>query len=90
MLICFHHRKATGFLPRKLHRFAIALLGVLAMVVGSAVCFADAVVTFEAESGTLGSNFTNGTAGAIQFISISTDTVNGGNPGMPAGWQLIM
>jgi arabinoxylan arabinofuranohydrolase len=38
-------------------------------------------LSFEAESGTLGSNFTNGTSGAIQFTSISTDTVNAGNPG---------
>src|SRR4029079_13641341 len=41
----------------------------------------SAAVNVEAESGTLGSNFTNGTAGAYQFISISTDTVNAGNPG---------
>jgi uncharacterized repeat protein (TIGR03803 family) len=42
---------------------------------------AAGIVVFEAESGTLGSNFTNGTDGATQFISISTDTVNSGNPG---------
>jgi hypothetical protein len=40
-----------------------------------------ASVTFEAESGTLGSDFTNGTGGTVQFISISTNTVNTGNPG---------
>ena len=45
------------------------------------VSLADALVTFQAESGALGSNFTNGTDGAIQYISISTDTVNSGNPG---------
>ena len=36
---------------------------------------------FEAESGTLGTDFTNGNDGIVQFISISTDTVNSGNPG---------
>ncbi|HET7624136.1 MAG TPA: LamG-like jellyroll fold domain-containing protein [Verrucomicrobiae bacterium] len=40
-----------------------------------------ASVTFEAENGALGSDFTNGTDGAVQYISISTDTVNTGNPG---------
>jgi len=48
---------------------------------GSDISLAANLVTFEAESGTLGSNFTNDTAGAVQFISISTDTVNAGNPG---------
>ena len=38
-------------------------------------------VTFEAESGVLGTDFTNGTDGVVQFISISTDTVNSSNPG---------
>jgi len=40
-----------------------------------------ASVTFEAESGALGSDFTNEIDGAVQYISISTDIVNGGNPG---------
>ena len=40
-----------------------------------------AFVSFEAESGLLGADFTNGTDGAVQFISISTDTVNSSNPG---------
>ena len=40
--------------------------------------------TFEAESGSLGADFTNGTSGAVQFISISTDNVNSGNPGSAA------
>ncbi len=40
-----------------------------------------ASVAFEAEAGALGSDFTNGTDGNVQFISISTDTVNSGNPG---------
>ena len=48
---------------------------------GSPVARADGVVTFQAESGTLGANFTNGIDGAVQFVSISTDTVNAGNPG---------
>ncbi len=38
-------------------------------------------VTFEAESGALGANFTNGTSSGVQFISISTDRINNGNPG---------
>jgi glucuronoarabinoxylan endo-1,4-beta-xylanase len=38
-------------------------------------------VKIEAESGVLGTDFTNGTDGLVQFISISTDTVNSGNPG---------
>jgi uncharacterized repeat protein (TIGR03803 family) len=40
-----------------------------------------ALMVLEAESGALGSAFTNGTSGTVQFISISTDTVNAGNPG---------
>src|SRR5262245_52960911 len=42
---------------------------------------AEGLVTFQAESGASGANFTNGTDAAVQFISISTDTVNSGNPG---------
>ena len=40
-----------------------------------------ASVSFEAETGILGADFTNGTDGAVQFISISTDRINNGNPG---------
>lgn len=40
-----------------------------------------ASVSFDAESATLGHNFRNGTAGAVQYISISTDTVNTEYPG---------
>src|SRR5689334_11856075 len=40
-----------------------------------------ASVTLQAESGVLGSNFTNGFDGALQYISISTDLINVGNPG---------
>ncbi|HMP83827.1 MAG TPA: hypothetical protein PKA41_14100, partial [Verrucomicrobiota bacterium] len=40
-----------------------------------------ALITFQAESGTLGANFGGGTDGAVQYITISTDTVNSGNPG---------
>jgi uncharacterized repeat protein (TIGR03803 family) len=66
----------------KPHRSAIIFLATTAVLLaGSDVSKADGLVTFQAESGTLGSNFTNGTDGAINFISISTDTVNGGNPG---------
>lgn len=36
---------------------------------------------FEAESGTLGTDFTNGTSGAVQFVSIATTNVSSGNPG---------
>jgi glucuronoarabinoxylan endo-1,4-beta-xylanase len=43
-----------------------------------------ASVTVEAESGSLGADFTNGTSGAVQFISISTTNVNSGNPGSAA------
>jgi endo-1,4-beta-xylanase len=51
------------------------------MGAGSQAAHADGLVIFQAESGVLGSNFTNGTDGVVQFISISTDTVNSGNPG---------
>src|ERR1035437_6937751 len=44
-------------------------------------CSHAAIVTFEAGFGALGSNFTNGTDGVVNYISISTDTVNSGNPG---------
>jgi len=55
----------------------------MAILMGVIHCSWAASVTFEAESGTFttGSNFTNGTDGAIQFISVSTDLVNAGNPG---------
>ena len=66
----------------KLRRSAIVFLATTAVLLaGSDVSKADGLVTFQAESGTLGSNFTNGTDSAVQFISISTDTVNSGNPG---------
>lgn len=38
-------------------------------------------VTVEAESGTLGSNFTIGTSGTIIYATCGTDLVVGGNPG---------
>jgi len=41
-------------------------------------------LTIEAESATLGANFTNGIAGGVQFVSISTTNVNTGNPGSAA------
>jgi hypothetical protein len=52
--------------------------GMLALVPAS---LRAASVTFEAESATLGADFTNGTGGTVQFISISTDRINNGNPG---------
>ena len=58
--------------------FIVTMTIVLA---GRNISNAAGLVAFEAESGALGSNFTNGTDGEIQFISISTDTVNSGNPG---------
>ena len=62
--------------------FAVFIvLALFLLTVGTTVSRADAIVTFQAESGTLGSDFTNGTDGVINFISISTDTVNSGNPG---------
>jgi uncharacterized repeat protein (TIGR03803 family) len=62
--------------------FAIRTIVILGLwLAGTNASFADAIVTFQAESGTLGSDFTNGTDGALGFISISTDTVNSGNPG---------
>lgn len=45
------------------------------------ITHAASIVAFQAESGTLGANFTNATEGATRFISISTDIVNAGNPG---------
>src|SRR5262249_23468197 len=70
--------KALRF--RSLAQFIFILsLGILLSTARSAT--AAGIVVFEAESGTLGSNFTNGTESATQFISISTDTVNAGNPG---------
>jgi uncharacterized repeat protein (TIGR03803 family) len=63
------------------HRSAIIFIATTAaLLAGSGVSKAEGLVTFQAESGTLGSNFTNGTAGAVQFISISTDGA-GNNPG---------
>ena len=66
----------------KLHQSVIIFIVAMSVVLtGSDVSVAAGVTTFQAESGTLGSNFTNGADGSIQLISISTDTVSGGNPG---------
>src|SRR3954470_11032237 len=66
----------------KPHRSRIIFIAAMALVfAGWNVSIAAGPVVIQAESGTMGSNFTNGTDGATQFISISTDTVNSGNPG---------
>src|SRR5690242_1412112 len=62
-------------------RFAFACCLAMAVLIGAIRCGHAASVTFEAESGGLGTDFTNSTDGAVQFISISTDLVNSGNPG---------
>lgn len=62
-------------------RDVIPHLMIVAITIGAVHPTVADLVTFEAESGTLGANFTNGTEGAVSFISISTDTVNTGNPG---------
>ncbi len=41
-------------------------------------------LSLEAESGTLGANFTNGVSSGVQFIAISTANINPGNPGSAA------
>ena len=38
-------------------------------------------LTFQAESGALGANFTNATSGGVQWISVSSTNINPGNPG---------
>jgi hypothetical protein len=48
---------------------------------GSVILGRAAPVAFEAKSGIVGSDFTNGTDGATQYISISSDTVNAEFPG---------
>lgn len=58
----------------------VRLLAIMALM-GAIHSGRAASVTFEAESGVLGTDFTNGTDGVVQFISISTDTVNSSNPG---------
>src|SRR5262245_4115139 len=68
------NKPAAGSLSTAIVVASLALLAISSRVQA-------ATVTFEAESGALGSNFTNGTAAGVQFISISTDTVNAGNPG---------
>ncbi len=62
--------------------FAVFIvIALLLLAAGVTASRADTLVTFQAESGALGSDFTNGTDGAVSYISISTDTVNSGNPG---------
>ena len=63
-----------------LYRSIVATAAMVVLLAGPASPAAS-LVTVPAESGALGANFTNGTEGAVQFISISTDTVNSGNPG---------
>ena len=65
----------SKFMPVCLRSFVPLTLLLLARLTYAAS------VTFEAEAGVLGTDFTNGTTGAVQFISISTDTVNSGYPG---------
>jgi arabinoxylan arabinofuranohydrolase len=43
-----------------------------------------APLTFEAESGALGANFTNANNSGVQFIAIATPNINPGNPGAAA------
>ena len=64
-------------------RSAIVFIAATALVLARPdVSRGDCLVTFEAETNTLqGSNFTNGIDGAVKYITISTDTVNPGNPG---------
>jgi glucuronoarabinoxylan endo-1,4-beta-xylanase len=62
-------------------KFFSVFQGLTLFVVLGANSIGAASVTFEAESGEPGSDFTNGTDSAVQYISISTDTVNSGNPG---------
>jgi endo-1,4-beta-xylanase len=63
-----------------LYRWFVAAVAIVVLLAGPA-SHAAGLVTIQAESGTLGANFTNGTDSAIQYISIATDTVNSGNPG---------
>ena len=63
-----------------LYRRIVATAAMVVLLAGPA-SEAASLVAVPAESGALGANFTNGTDGAVQFISISTDTVNSGNPG---------
>ena len=53
-----------------------ATFSLFAAVAASASSF-----PFEAESGSLGAHFTNGVSAGVQFISVSTDRINSGNPG---------
>lgn len=66
----------VNLLPKLAVLITVLLSAVLARADGSM-----SSVDFEAEAGTSGGDFTNGTEGVVQFISISTDTVNTGNPG---------
>jgi uncharacterized repeat protein (TIGR03803 family) len=68
-------------------RIGGVLVGWLALFVllsGIQAGRAAAAVTFEAEAGVLGADFTNGISGATQFISIATPNVNSGHPGTAA------
>lgn len=62
-------------------RSLLCLLVILLVSSVRSVSLAAALVTMEAESGILGAGFTNGSDGGIEYISISTDSVNSGNPG---------
>jgi uncharacterized repeat protein (TIGR03803 family) len=80
MTICQLKRSPSVIVKQP--RPALGLLSALGLVIGVASpCLANGIVMFEAESGNAGANFTNGTSGAVQFISVSTPSVNSGNPG---------
>lgn len=64
-----------------LYRRVVVAATMAVLFTGVEASLADGLVIVQAESGTLGVNFTNGTDSAVQYISISTDTVNSGNPG---------
>jgi glucuronoarabinoxylan endo-1,4-beta-xylanase len=53
------------------------------LLVGAVQCGSASTtsVTIEAESGVLGAEWTTGESGGVDFISITTDTINTGNPG---------
>lgn len=62
-------------------KYLLTIQLLVAFILCGALSMNAASVSFEAESGTAGSDFTNGVDGDVQFISISTDFINSNNPG---------
>ena len=79
-----HPVRLSWKLTRQPHAVGLAAAFVILLGVMQTAQASTSSVTFEAESGVLGAEFTNGISGGVGFISVSTANINSGNPGSAA------